>query len=222
MIVRYHYSESRGRFTIACQPELFDGDPGLAEIAFDGINENLAADTAGLASWMLLGRFVSSRLTLPQAISLPLSERIRKDWAGALALQPMDDKPARFPPRVGTLLIAAGDTADDAPSEAAAGDGPVYRFRILPAGGSGTLYEGGRVAAKTNVGLLGQGVNGPGVGGILAAAMLYADFLGVSDLILPASAIDRHPPAPVTTGLAAAQAWRELIKHAGFNLWVVK
>lgn len=222
MIVKYHYSDSRGQFRIACRPESFDGDPGLGEVVFDGINEKLAADTVGLASWMLLGRFVSSRLTLPEAISLPLSERIRKDWGGSLALAPVNDQPARLPERVGSLLIAAGESDVSPALEAAAGDGPVYRFRILSPGGSGTLYEGGRVAAKTNVSLLGQGVNGPGVGGTLAAAMLYADFLGVSDLILPVAAVDCGPPTRAPARQGAAQAWRELIKHAGFNLRVVE
>jgi hypothetical protein len=221
MIVNYDYAKERGRLTLHTRPESFDGDPGIEGIFLDGINETLSRDAVGLAAWMFLGRFASWRLALPEPISLPLADRIKRQWGGSLALQPVDDKPARFPQRVGSLLIAAGESADQSDLDPAAFDGPIYHFHLLPAGGSGTLYEGGRVLAKTNIGLIGQGVNGPGIGGTLAAAMLYADFLGISNLVLPGAAIDCGPPTKAPARQAPPEAWRELIKHAGFNLRVV-
>lgn len=220
MKVQYHYGRERGRLCIRFTPEPFDGDPGLREIFFDGINEPLSGDALGLAAWLLLGRFVSRRMAFPKPLTLPLANQIVKTWGSTLELQPVDDEPGRFPPRAGSLVVEAGAGPDEAVVNEVAVS-PVYRFAMLPMGGSGTSYAAGSVQARTNVPLLGQGVNGPGFGGVLASAVVYADFLGISDVIVGGASIDGHPPAKVATGANRGAVWRDLLKHAGFNLRVV-
>lgn len=219
MKVQYQYCKERGRLCIRVTPEQFDGDPGLREIFFDGINEPLSGDALGLAAWLLLGRFVSRRMEFAIPVTLPLANRVVTAWGGALELQPIHDTPGRFPPRTGSMVVNTGTALDDYGVDNVVAS-PVYQFAILPMGGSGTSYAAGDVRAKTNVALLGQGVSGPGFGGVLATALVYADFLGISDLVVGSASIDGHPPAKVATEVDRRAAWRDLLKHAGFNLRV--
>ncbi|HEX6929098.1 MAG TPA: hypothetical protein VF267_07610 [Gammaproteobacteria bacterium] len=219
MELTFKLSGERSRFGIGFTLDEFDGSPGLEQAWFDGINEPVTPDAAVLAGWLLAAPFVSQRLRLSCKPSRLLVNRIAATWGAPIEIGPVDDKPARFPARTGTLFVMpAGSGEPD--SAGSRSDQPAYRLRQLPLNASGTIYAGPEISIRTNVSLLGQGLVPASFAQLVAPALIYADFLGIADLVVPREAIDVPPPMKRSSDTDPLASWRELLKAAGFNLRV--
>ncbi|HEX6929640.1 MAG TPA: hypothetical protein VF267_10340 [Gammaproteobacteria bacterium] len=218
MELKFKLSGDRSRFVIDFKCDEFDGHPGLDRIWFDGINEPVSPDVAALAAWVLVAPFVSQKLRFSERPSRLLVNRMLAIWGAPLEIGPVDDDPARFPPRAGTLhILATGGEVWAVTRQ----DQPAYRMRQLPLNSSGTTYAGPDISVKTNITLLGQGLVPVSFAHLVAPALVYADFLGIADIVVPRVAIDVPPPMKRTAETDPIAAWRELLKAAGFNLRVV-
>lgn len=219
MIVDYEMDPDRARLAVLPRPELFDGDPGLDRIFFDGVNEPIAAEVLTLAAWIMLSPCVSRRFISRKPVVRPLVNQIVKQWGAAIEVGPAEEKPRAFPQRAGSLVVEpAGNKApEDAP--AAAGN-PVYTLKIASLSASGTVFEGGVIRAKSNARLLGNGVSNREFPSLIATALVYADFLGIADIWVHRTEIDAFAPRKVAVEPDPVPGWRELLKHAGFNLRV--
>lgn len=217
MRINYKLDAKRSRFCIDIKTEGYDAQPGLTGIWFDGINEPPDPDAAALAVWILMAPFVSQKIRFPNKVSRLLHNSMVKTWQGNIDIGEAHDETARFPERVGSLYVKAGDKYDVNDYKRKP-EQPVYELELLPLNASNTSYAGKSIKVKTNAVLLGNGLTDNAFSGLLAAAVLYADFSGVLNIVMPEELMIGAPACRKGGGQDPVLAWGELLRAAGFDL----
>lgn len=218
MKVDFRIDDQRSRLVVTPELEAFDGDPGLDEIFFDGINEPISTEALAVVSWVLLSGFVSRRFAWRKPVARPLVNEMVRQWGSALEMGPAEESPKPFPERAGSLIIGIAD--DDTAANFRDAAAPVYYLRPTSLAASGTIFEGGDIRAKSNARILGNGLVTEEFPVLIATGLVFADFLGISDLCVSRDRIDAFAPRKVARESDSVPGWRELLKHAGFNLRV--
>lgn len=217
MRISYKLDAKQSRFCVGIEPEDFDARPGLGGIWFDGINEPINPDAAALAAWILVAPYVSQKIRFPNRISRLLLNSMAATWPGNIDIGEAHDEDDRFPARVGSLYIKVSAMHAINGSKESTGQ-PVYELEMLPLNANGSSYAGKSIKVKTNAGLLGNGLTDNVFPGLLASAVLYADFFGILHIIMPEALMVAAPRCGKGDGQDSVLAWGELLKAAGFIL----